>query len=504
MQGFSEGYEFFRKNAGGYTAADHVEDYIDRINTEIDNLINDLNAFEGFKTDSSKLQGDIAEFWHADTFNINAAVRGSDNYTFVDRSHDFASADVSTNFGDKYGLKYYENGVASAKAQAKSVFERFKEYQIQGGKDSLDEFLQDRGYSDIDSVLNDPIYTGQKRLIPKDQLVEATEWLKRKIEKESVARPEQVERYKETLALLEDRIRDNEGTESIPLSRKDSQRLAELAKQGKVNAKDLGLTTEELVTYEYILQQALKAGMTAATISIVLKVAPEIIKAIQYLIENGKIDAQHFRSIGFAAISGAADGFIKGFLSAAITAACKAGRLGQTAKSVNSSLVAMAVVLVIDTMKNAFNVALGKMSHRELADALVKESFIASISLISGSVVQAVLPVLPALGFMLGSFIGSVVGGYAYTGGYNLMISFCIDTGFTMFGLVHQNYVLPSDVIDQIGIELFKVERYQADYFDVDRFEPERFEPERFESKTFRPFFLRRGVIGIREIGYTS
>ena len=111
-------------------------------------------------------------------------------------------------------------------------------------------------------------------------MVEATEWLKRRIAKEAATRPEQVKRYQETLKLLEDRIRDGEGTESIPLSREDAQKLAELAKQGKVNAEDLGLTTEELITYEYILQQSLKAGLTAATITVVLKVTPEIIKAI--------------------------------------------------------------------------------------------------------------------------------------------------------------------------------------------------------------------------------
>ena len=63
---------------------------------------------------------------------------------------------------------------------------RFKEYQAQGGKDTIDEFLSKRGYNDIESVLNDPIYSGQIRVIPKDQLVEATEWLNRKLSKKAV------------------------------------------------------------------------------------------------------------------------------------------------------------------------------------------------------------------------------------------------------------------------------------------------------------------------------
>lgn len=502
MQGFREGYSFFQSIAGDYQAATCGADYIDAVNGEIDRLAIDLNGFDGFKTDPAKLQGDLAEFWHADTFNINAALRGSDHKAFVERSHDFASPDVSTNFGDKYGLKYYKSGMESAKAQAKSVFERFKEYQARGGKDSIDKFLEDRGYVDIDSVLNDPIYSGQKRLIPCDQLEAATEWLERKIAKEKLIRPEQVKRYQETLNLLRDRIRDNEGNESIPLSREDSQKLAQLAKQGKINAEDLGLTTEELVTYEYILQQAFKAGLTAATISVVLKVAPEIIKAVNYLIQNGEINSHQFKNIGFAAITGAAEGFIRGTISASITAACKAGLWGATAKSVNPSVVGMTVVLVMDTMKNAFKVATGRMNKRQMADELVKESFVASVSLMSGTAVQAILPELPVVGFMLGSFVGSAAGGLIYTGGYNIAISVCVDTGFTMFGLVKQDYTLPADVIRKIGIDIFEPSYFEPSLFEPTHFEPTRFEPTKFSGTTFRVFFLRRGVIGIREIGY--
>ncbi len=502
MDGFKEGYEFSAKSIGSGWGAIAGDRYVRDVNSAIDKLINDINSFEGFKTKSSMLQGDIAEFWHAGTFNIDAALKGNNSRAYVDRSHDFASPDISTNFGDSYGLKYYHDGAASAKAQAKSIFERYKEYTAKGGKDSLDKFLEDRGYTDIESILNDPIYSGQKRLIPRDQLEEATEWLKKKIEKEKVNRPEQVKRYQETLDLLEDRIRDAKGTESIPLSREDAQKLADLAKQGKATAKKLGLTTEQLITYEYILQQALKAGTTAATISIVMKVAPEIMRAISYLIQNGEVEEDKFKTIGFAALSGGANGFISGSASAGITAACKAGFLGEAAKSIRTDVIATAVVIAMDAMKNAFNVSCGKKNSREMADDLVRETFIASVSMVSGGVVQALLPALPALGFMLGNFVGSVAGGMMFTKGYNFALSFCANTGFTMFGLVRQDYVLPDDVMQQIGIDTFRYEHFEPDRFELKRFELNAFSPRRFHISQFRPVFLRRGVIGIREIGY--
>ncbi|MFQ9701777.1 MAG: hypothetical protein ACLR0U_04180 [Enterocloster clostridioformis] len=65
-----------------------------------------------------------------------------DHRAFVDKSHDFASTDISTNFGDRYGLKFYSDGQASAKAQAVSIFNASKEYQSSGGKTKIESFTR--------------------------------------------------------------------------------------------------------------------------------------------------------------------------------------------------------------------------------------------------------------------------------------------------------------------------------------------------------------------------
>ena len=145
MVGFEEGYTYFEKNASAYVASTMSDSYVASVNDEIEKLVNDLNSFENFKTSSNVLKGDVAEF-----YNIDSALKGSSNRAFVDRNHDFASTDISTNYGDKYGLKYYSDGQASAKAQAVSVFQRFKEYQSHGGTDSMDDFLRSRGIQEID------------------------------------------------------------------------------------------------------------------------------------------------------------------------------------------------------------------------------------------------------------------------------------------------------------------------------------------------------------------
>ena len=297
MGAFEEGYAFFEKQAGVQYAGYEGGVYVDQVDAEIAKLIHDLNAFEGFKTKPDALKGDIAEFWHANTFNINATARDTANRAFVDRSHDFASADISSSFEKLFGLKYYKTGADSAKQQAKSVFERFNEYKSAGGKDPLNVFLEKRGFTD-DSVLHDPIYCGQVRVIPADQLKEACAWLRQKIATESTIRPEQMERYQDTLRMLSDRLRDGQGTESIPLTEADAKALAVLAKEGDISAeklKLLGVSADEVIHFEYLAKQAFKSGLTAATISVVLNVAPEIYKAIDHLIKSGELDEKQFQ-----------------------------------------------------------------------------------------------------------------------------------------------------------------------------------------------------------------
>ena len=129
MDGFSEGYEFFVNQSSGVLSGELGHEYINAINQEIENLTTSLNGMKGLTAQVDQLKGNVAEFWTAGTFNIKAAVNGSDNRASVPTSNSFASVDVETSWGENYGLKYYKTGTQSAKQQAKSIFETFKEYQ---------------------------------------------------------------------------------------------------------------------------------------------------------------------------------------------------------------------------------------------------------------------------------------------------------------------------------------------------------------------------------------
>lgn len=503
MTSFEDGYDFFAEHASGFIGTYNGSEYVSQVNAAIEKTRTDLNDFSGFRTDPSKLKGDIAEFWHAGSFNADAAANNSEIYLTIDRSHEFASADLTSSDATPFGLKFYRTGAESAKQQAKSVFERFQEYKAGGGTDSLDKFLADRGYLDA-SVLNDPVYKGQVRVIPKDQYQDAVAWLQKKIEKEAVSRPEQVARYKETLALLSDRAKSADGTQSIPLSEADARRLAALAKEGAVSTEDLkklGLSTDDLITYERIFNQALQAGVDAAMLSIVLKAAPEIYKAIQHLVETGKIDGEQLKKVGLAVLSGGAEGFVRGSLAAAITTACQSGLWGEALKSIEPPVIGCVTVIALNTMKNACRVARGEMEGYEMANALAKELFLSSCAMIAGGIAQ-MLVVIPALGFMLGSFVGSVVGAFTYDGVYSATLSFCADTGFTLFGLVKQDYKLPKSVLKSLGVKTVEVKKCHLQKATIRRMKPLKLTQKKMQPKTVEVIPLRRGVIGVSKIGY--
>ena len=365
--------------------------------SERDELIKNLNAFKGYCTDIDKLKGNIAEEYHAGTFNLDAAMKGSSHRVYVDHSHEFASTDISSNYGKKYGLKYYKTAEESAKQQAKSVFERFKEYQAKGGQDSLADFLKKRHYTD-EAVLNDPIYKGQVRIVPKEQMEDAVKWLERKIAEEGAKRPEQVARYKETLKLLKDRIADGKGAESIPLSTEDAKKLAQLAKEGKIDAKVLNLSDSDVMKLNYVVQNAAKVGLQAAAISAGVSLVVEV---LQKYLSEGKSLAD-FEREDWAEIFGDTL-FNAGVAGISATTLSIVGSYCQSAvPGVGALLMAVfgIAALVPDYMD-------GKISQEEFIVEAEMVCLDAALILAGSALGQMAIPV-PGLGMAIGAIAASI------------------------------------------------------------------------------------------------
>jgi hypothetical protein len=165
------------------------------------------------------------------------------------------------------------------------------------------------------------------------------------------------------------------------------------------------------------MQQAIKAGLTAATISMVLKVAPEIFRAIDYLIKNGDIDKEQFKKIGFAALSGSAEGFVRGSVSGAITTCCKSGLLGVTFKGIDPTIIGTVTAITMNVVKNAYEVAIGNKTRSELTTELIQDMFVSACALTCGGTAQMFIEI-PVVGYLIGSFVGSLVGAFVYNVGY--------------------------------------------------------------------------------------
>ena len=71
-----------------------------------------------------------------------------------------------------------------------------------------------------------------------------------------------------------------------------------------------------------------------------------------------------------------------------------------------------------------------------------------------------------------------------------------------MFGLVEQDYTLSDEVLQEIGIDIFGYERFNYNSFAVEKFEYDVFHAEKFSHQTIEIAIVRRGLIGIRQVGY--
>ena len=515
FQAVKDGWEYGSGLSGAHLGAQFGGQYVDDVEAAIDDLAKTINAKEGFLSDPSRLKGFIAEDWHAGTFNLEAILRGSGDRAHVEGSVEHASVDVSTTWGHDYSMKYYATGKASALSQAKDVYQAYYEYLGKSKAENpmtFEQYLAKNGYSGDQAELFRSVYYGQGRIIPADQLDEARKFLQQRIASESMKtganRAAVLAKYEETLSQLSDRIKNNQGVESIPLTKDEAEAIAALCKEGKFDPRDFGLSLESLVTTEYILQQALKAGCTAALMTIFFQIAPEIYSVFMHLIKTGEIDVESLKNAGLKAIPASAEGFLRGSVAAALTTAAQTGKFGPALVNIDAGVVGTITFLVLDTVKNSILVAAGKMQPREMGGIFAKQVIVAAGSVAGGAAGQALLPMLPVLGYMLGSLAGSLIASTVVFASEKMLLAFCADTGFTCFGLVEQDYELPPELLERLGYELSEWDKIE---YDTIRYQTVGYSTVSYgtvhyagihDKQGFEFKLLRRGVIGFNKIGY--
>ena len=162
------------------------------------------------------------------------------------------------------------------------------------------------------------------------------------------------------------------------------------------------------------------------------------------------------------------------------------------------------VAVVLETVKNSILVAAGKMTAKQMGAAFV-DSIVVSGGYIVGAHIGGVIGQalgfqLPVVGYLIGSLVGTAFA-VVYNIGKNKLISFCIDSGFTCFGLVDQNYELPEDVLNDMGVDLTPVSRASVSRTPISNTTLTT-NVHRTNYETIDINIVRRGVIGINTIGY--
>lgn len=207
---------------------------------------------------------------------------------------------------------------------------------------------------------------------------------------------------------------------------------------------------------------------------------------------------------GKKVISASGEAFLRGSIAYGVEMTIQNGMLGESLKGANPSVVGVAVTVILGTIKDSILVAAGKMTTTEMGmhfvDTLVVSSgYLASMK-IGGAVAQVLCPELPGVGYAIGSLLGCSVAA-VYNIGKKKLISFCVDTGFTCFGLVDQNYEIPEDVLAEMGVHTIPVPRTEVLKTSINLTSVSS-QISRSEYETVDITVLRRGVIGVNKIGY--
>lgn len=146
------------------------------------------------------------------------------------------------------------------------------------------------------------------------------------------------------------------------------------------------------------------------------------------------------KTIGRAACAGAANGFVSGSATAAITAAAAKGAFGETVKAAamgsrGANIIASLVVLTMETCRNSYLVASGQIEPVEMASNMGQSVF-STVMMLGGAAVATALTGGAALPVLIGSFVGGAAGSMAFRPVSSCVMKVCVDSGVTFFGLV--------------------------------------------------------------------
>ena len=359
------------KKSASFLAQEKMGTYFQRIDDTIresnDLLADIIHTESGEINQNPNLDGNLAEGYHASTFNIDAAARDSDYHAEVPQGNGKNSVDILVKDSDgkvvgRYQSKYYSNAEKT------------------------------------EGAFRDGDYRGQQKLVPSDQ-------------------QDQID------AKTTDRIQTEDGAQSKPLSKTEAKQMQEDAQQSEQSPKldwdDVSLSS----VAKSIAIQSAEAGLLGGAISAAVMTGSALIKGEEV---DGKEIAKKAVKTGAATAAKTAAtcalvvAMEKGcFRNVTVSDTIRAVGKHHIILSSSQAVCAAAGIVSIgfDTAKTAYDVANGEISLQEAA-CRMQDSSAATVAGIVGSskgaaVGSAIGAVFGPWGAAAGGVVGAVVGGIA-------------------------------------------------------------------------------------------
>ena len=516
---FHNGFEVTVSNSVASKSGYIGYKYIRTVENTIDELDDAMNKpYCGSKANTATIGGFVSEEHTAGSFNIHSAVADSkDRAATINLNpiidietgeilaaparSGLASPDIVTNFGKEYGLKFYKDAVSSVIAQAKTLNERYTHYLKKHPDVDLETYCK---LFNIDErlSLNDSIYKFQKMLIPSDQLNEGELYALRRIAKAIEKNSDKSITFLEVHDNLTDRITSPIGVESDYYSKEMADNDAELARVGAYDPAMDGYFLEELIKFKHCINQGLKAGERSAITTLVLRMGPEISNLILMYIKNEKISRDKIKELGINALSAGAQGYINGFLSASLTTACLSGQLGNSLIEVDPTIIGAITSFISVTVVNGIKANMGLIDYNTYIDNTIRDIFVTGGSVIGGKIMETII-YIPVASYMIGSFIGASIAAGLYSTAKETYMSYVVENGITMFGLVEQNYVIPEEALCDIGVDVYRTKEFRYKEFKHKEYHIKSFKHKESDYKKGIDIqILKRGLIGVKTVGY--
>ena len=445
---FSEGCEYALEYMGIQTSALMTSEYIQNIETAITNLKESMNSAVGSARNPAQEAGFAAEKWVAGTFNIDAAANNSPYTADVVSSNKFGSVDVTTNYGEEASLKFYQSADASANAQAKAVLKAYKEYASKSSKPvTMEDYLNSKNIdTKTKEALYKSVYEGQTRIIPADQLAEATNYLQGKIDKLSMVDGEatslQTKTYQETLGKLRDRLQAPDGTQSKPLTNEEAQAIAELSQKGQFKPEDFGITVSQVVNYRLIAKQAIGTGVGVGLLKAAFEAGPDLFSIILEAVRTGNIDENRLKEVGIDGAIAMTEGFVEGSICSTLVSLCTSGALGEGLKSAQPTVVATLAFLVIEAIISGYDLAQGKITKEEYGNMMMDRVMVSLLMIPTSAMVIAFLPA-SNIAILAGCMAGGLLVCTAYGAAKEAIMDFADDGGIVA--------IVPKDIADSVS-----------------------------------------------------